>query len=185
VSIMSEERVKISLEGKPAIEDAINQLDGEINEIIGAVNAGGTVVENFGSEATTDIGAIEAKLRAIDRELQQTRRDGLATAHAIESMVQRSYGVLNQVLGIFGNAIGGVLGAVVQAAFMTAGTILALAQAESITPGMWFNAVMSFTSAGLALVAAVKADMERQHIETTVATVQRQVQRAATIRVTI
>lgn len=166
------------MDGKSQVEQELNQLDGEINEIISAVNGGATVVDGFKSHSIDDINVVQAQLDRLHVEMERSRKDGLATAHAIENMVQRSYGLLNQVLGIFGQSISGVLGAIVQAAFMTAGTILALAQAESITPGMWFNAAMSFVSAGLALTAAIKADMERSRVEKTIVNVQRNTTRA-------
>ena len=101
------------------------------------------------------------KAKAVDLEVDKLVDKGKVSVQQTVSIIHRGYSFMMQFLESSGLGVSGVLGAVVNAAFSVAGTLMGLATSLSSNPYTALTAGFVFASAVSSVTTAVKAEQEK------------------------
>lgn len=116
-----------------------------------------------------------AALKSVDLQAEITTMKASLTARQVKEIIERSYGMLTQVLNVFGVSLPPVLGAAISAVF-TMATLLMQAGAGMLSnPYTAIIGAMSIASAVLSIAAAVEAQNKQAAMESKMRDVERTV----------
>jgi len=164
----------------------LQKLQGQVNTLDNEIQQGKINFNALDTKRIETVQQVELAVQQKRNELKSLERDAQLSASKVVSIVRQSYGLMNQVLGMFGEAIGGVLGAVVSTAFTVVSTLISIATASSVSPYTIVQAALTFLAAALTLTAAIQAEQKKQQIQKEIQAAQQITSRRSNLaRVTI